>query len=238
MKILGIIPARQGSKGIKNKNIKKINNIPLINYTIHECLKSKIFDKLIVTTDSKKIATISRKAGALVPFLRPKYLAKDKSLAIPTIKHALKKTEEIYNENFDIVCMLQPTTPLRRAKDCIKIKNIMKNNLNKIDSIISVVNVNNNHPIKMKKINKNNFLVDYVNWSVENPPRQSLPPVYIVNGAFYMCKRDVILKQNSFKGNNCLPFIMDPKYSINIDSEIDFKLAEIILNSQRQISIR
>lgn len=228
MKKIAIIPARSGSKGIKNKNIKILNNHPLIYYTINSAIKSKIFDRVIVTTDSKKIAKIANSYGAETPFIRPKYLSSDRAKAIPTIKHALKITEKIYRENYDLVCMLQPTSPLRRLIDY---KNIFKNFISKIknyDSSISVVSVNNFHPIKMKVI-KNNLLNDYKYWPVENPPRQSLPKVFIVNGCFYLFKREILLNKNSFKGDKCLPFIMKEENSLNIDSLNDFELAKIII---------
>ncbi len=228
MKIIGIIPARKGSKGIKNKNIKLLNNIPLIGHTIKSALNSKVFDKIIVTTDSRKIASISKSFGAEVPFLRPKKLATDSALAIPTIIHALKKTEIIFKEKYDIVCMLQPTSPLRKINHYKKILRLFKNNFQKFDSIISVKDVNNYSPYKMKII-KNNKLLDYKKWPVENPPRQSLPKIYIVNGAFYITKRNILLQQNSFKGKKCMPFLMKENDSINIDNEYDFYLAEKII---------
>lgn len=228
MKVIGIIPARSGSKSIKDKNIKKINGKPLIYYTIKESLKSKIFDRLIVSTDSEYYMQLSRKFGAEAPFKRPINLSTNKSLAIDTIKHALIKAEKFYKEKYDLVCMLQPTTPLRSAKDCRKVVSMLINNYKNFDSVISVTDVDNYHPIKMKKI-VNKKLVDYKKWFIENPPRQSLPKVYIVNGAFYLTKRNVLLNDNSFKGKNTMPYLMPKNISINIDNDQDFELAKIYL---------
>ncbi len=228
MKIIGIIPARKGSKGVKNKNIKLLNNIPLIAHTIKSALESKIFDKVIVSTDSIKIANISKSFGAEVPFERPKYLSTDRALAIPTIRHALQKTELIFKEKYEIVCMLQPTSPLRKIEHYHKIFRKFKKNFKNYDSIISVKDVGNYHPYKMKKV-INNKLIDYKKWPIENPPRQSLPKMYIVNGAFYIFKRKILLNNNSFKGKKCLPFIMSEHDSINIDNENDFLLAEKLI---------
>ena len=225
MKIIGIIPARKGSKGVKNKNIKLLNNIPLIAHTIKSALESKVFDKIIVSTDSIKIANISKSFGAEVPFIRPKYLSTDRALAIPTIRHALKKSESIFKEEYEVVCMLQPTSPLRKKEHYHQIFRKFKKNFKKYDSTISVKDVGNYHPYKMKKI-RNNELIDYEKWPIENPPRQSLPKIYIVNGAFYIFKRKIILENNSFKGKKCLPFIMSENESINIDNQNDFLLAE------------
>ncbi len=228
-KILGIIPARGGSKGIKNKNIHILNGFPLIYYTIKEGLGSKLLTNLIVSTDSIDIKNISEKYGAECPFIRPKKLSTDNALAIPTIQHAVRSFEEIVGFKYDFILMLQPTAPLRKASD---IDNALIELITKdADGIISVVDVDNFHPIKMKIID-NGFLNDYKDYEVENPPRQELPPVFIVNGAIYATKRDVIMKQNTFKGKNCLPYIMPQERSVNIDNFSDFIVAEYYLKRE------
>lgn len=232
IKILGIIPARSGSKGIKDKNLKKIGKYPLIYYTIKQSLKSKIFDNLIISTDSKKYLKLSEKFGVGSPFIRPKYLSKDNSLAIDTILHALKKCEKYFKIKYDLICMLQPTAPIREVEDFKKIYNLMIKNYSKCDSVISVVDVDNFNPYKMKKI-LNNRLIDYKKWPVENPPRQSLPKTYIVNGAFYLFKRDTFIKLKSFKGYNSIPYIMPKERSVNIDSIVDFNLAENVIKQSK-----
>ena len=227
-KILAIIPARSGSKAVKNKNIKLLGKYPLIYYTITQALKSKIFDEIIISTDSKKYLKISEKYGVSSPFLRPKKLSLSNSLATDTIYHAVKKTEKYYKTKYDLICMLQPTAPFRELKDFTNILKIMKKNYNKCDSIISVVDVDNFHPYKMKIIKKNK-LIDYKTWPIENPPRQSLPKTYIVNGAFYFFKRDSFMKNKSFKGKYSIPYVMPKERSVNIDGLIDFDLANIVL---------
>ena len=230
MKILGVIPARSGSKSIADKNIKKINNYPLFYYTIKPALKSKVFDRVIISTDSKKYLNIAKKFGVDTPFLRPKSLSTSKSLAIDTMTHAVLKCEKYFKEKYDLICMLQPTSPLRIIKDFKSIISLMKKNYNKYDSIISIVDVDNYHPVKMKYI-KNNQLFDYEKWHIENPPRQSLPKVYIVNGAFYLFKRNVLIKKKSFKGKISMPFIMPKSRSINIDNILDFELAKKMIKN-------
>jgi len=228
-KILGVIPARGGSKGIKNKNIRLLNGKPLIYYTISAGKKSKFLTDLIVSTDNQKIKEISENYGAKVPFIRPKELANDKALAIPTIQHAVKAYEDLIKDIFDYIIMLQPTAPLRSTEDIDNslIELISKN----ADSIISVVNVRNNHPFKMKLINKG-YLFDFIETEIENPPRQNLPPVYMVNGAIYATKRDVLMDGNSFKGDHCLPFIMPFQRSVNIDEKTDIVLAEYLMKNK------
>lgn len=228
LKTLAIIPARSGSKGIKNKNIKLLGGYPLIYYTIKQALKSKIFDDIILSTDSKQYLKIAQKYGVSSSFIRPKKLSSSNSLATETIYHALKKTEKYYKTKYDLVCMLQPTAPIRKVNDFTHIIKIMKKNYNKCDSVISVVDVDNFNPYKMKIINENR-LIDYKKWPIENPPRQSLPKTFIVNGAFYLFKRDSFMKNKSFKGKYSIPYVMPKERSVNIDSPIDFDLANIIL---------
>lgn len=234
MKILGVIPARSGSKGVKNKNIRLLSGKPLIAYTIESGLKSKMITDLVVTTDSEEIRRIAMIYGAQCPFLRPMELSHDSALAVPTIQHAVKEMEEIKKTEYDYVVMLQPTSPLKLAEDIDDaIKMLIINNA---DGIISVVDVGNNHPMKMKKYLSNDGisgeLVDYEAPPKENCPRQELPPVFIVNGAIYATKRNVLMKYNSFKGKYCIGFTMPPEKSVNIDNEFDFYLAEYLINKK------
>ena len=190
MLVLGVIPARGGSKGVPGKNIKTLNGRPLIYYSIIEGLKSKLITDLVVSTDSKKIQNISVKYGAECPFLRPAELSTDTALAVPTIQHSVNYMEERKGVKYDYIIMLQPTSPLRQFTDIDNSLNqLMKS---KADGIISVVDVNNNHPMKMKKFlgtdEKSGQMIDYQKPPVENCPRQELPTVFIVNGAIYATK--------------------------------------------------
>ena len=227
---MGVIPARGGSKGIKNKNLHNLNGKPLIWYTIEAAKKSNLITDFIVSTDSLEIKKVSELYGAEVPFIRPAHLSNDKALAVPTIQHAVLFAESNKEIIYDYIVMLQPTAPLRTHED-------IDNSLSKLieeggDGIISVVDVENYHPIKMKTI-KDGTLLDFVNSNLENPPRQSLPPVYIVNGAIYATKRDVFINKNTFKGNFCIPFIMPQNRSSNIDEPQDFIVAEYFLKKQQ-----
>lgn len=226
--ILGVIPARGGSKGIPRKNLHLLCNVPLIKYTFDAAKASTMLSDVIVSTDSREILNYAEHNGIKAPFLRPIELSADDALAVPTIQHAVLSYESIYKVNVDIVVMLQPTAPLRRDFDIDHAINLLLNS--SADGLISVTDVNNCHPYKMKVINDGK-LQDYLETGLENPPRQSLPPIYIVNGALYICRRDVLIKKNSFKGNFCLPFVMPSERSANIDSLADFALAEFFLNS-------
>ena len=225
-RILGIIPARGGSKTIPRKNIKNILNRPLISYTIVEALKSKTLSNLIVSSEDDEIIRIAKSYGASVPFIRPDSLAQDDSLAIDVLTHAILELERKENVTYDAVVMLQPTTPLRTADDidhCVT--RLFESDY---DSVISVVDVGAIHPHRMKKI-VNDELVDYADETVENMPRQSLPSVYIRNGAIYATKRDVLINSKSLKGTKSHAYIMPPERSLNIDENLDLKFTELLM---------
>ncbi|OVE76450.1 hypothetical protein BVX97_01020 [bacterium E08(2017)] len=221
--ILGVIPARGGSKGIPGKNIKNLAGKPLIAYTIETALAANMITDVVVSTDSEEIQNIALQYGAQAPFLRPDELATDKALAIPTIQHAVTEMEKLKNITYDAIIMLQPTTPLKTASDLDEALGALVNS--DAEGVISVVNVDNWHPMKMKVID-NGLLLDYKKPPTENPPRQTLPPVFMVNGAIYATKRDVFMNDSSFMGKKCLPYEMPPERSVNIDTEADFLVAE------------
>jgi CMP-N,N'-diacetyllegionaminic acid synthase len=225
-RILGVIPARGGSKGVPRKNIRLLGGKPLIAYTIQEALACPLLTDVVVSTDDAEIRRIALECGAQAPFLRPEELSGDRVLAVPTIQHAVREMETRTGRNYDVVVMLQPTTPFRTAADLTEA--LTRLTAEGADGIISVVDVDNWHPMKMKKF-VDDCLVDYEAPPVENPPRQTLPKVYMVNGALYASRRDVLMKRNSFKGERCLGHIMPPERSVNIDSEADFVLAEYYL---------
>ena len=229
-KIIGVIPARGGSKSIPRKNIKILQGKPLVVYTIEEAKKSNYLTHLVVSTEDEEIKNISLKYGAEVPFLRPKELATDDALAIPTVQHTVITIEKIKNIKYNYVIMLQPTTPLRETEDIDKALAMLIEA--DADGVISVVDVDNWHPMKMKKFDENSYLIDYQTPPVENPPRQILPKVYMVNGAIYATKRDILMEKNTFKGEKCLGYIMPPERSVNIDTEIDFLIAEYYLRKR------
>ena len=195
-KILGVIPARAGSKGIPNKNIIDSGGQPLIKYTIDAAIGSKLITDCIVSTDSKEIASLSESFGLAAPFIRPKHLSDDRSLSLPVMEHAINFMEKKFGIIYDKIIMLQPTSPLRSSEDIDKALSILIST--KADSVISVVEVEANHPLRMKRI-VNNRLVNYIDQGYEDMrPRQELPPVYIRNGAIYATSRDVLIKHQSF----------------------------------------
>lgn len=228
-RILGVIPARGKSKTIPKKNISPILGKPLIAYTISEALKSKLLTRVIVSSDDNETIEIARKYGAEVPFKRPKKLATDKARSLPVIQHAVRFIEKLEGAPYDYVVMLQPTTPFRLAKDIDNaLKKLIKTGA---DSVISICDVGAMHPIRMKKI-VNDRIVDFCVKEVEGTPRQELPPAYIRNGAIYAVRRDVLMNQNTLRGKDSHPYIMPPDRSVNIDSGLDLKLAEVLMREK------
>ena len=220
MNVLGLIPARAGSKSIPKKNLVDLGGRPLIAWTIEAAVNSSL-SKVIVSTDSIEIAAACKSLGAEVPFMRPEKISKDDSLSIDVVIHALDTLEE----DFDSVMLLQPTSPFRSVSD---INNAIQL-LAEADSVISVEAVEGMHPARMKFINTDGYLVDPLfAEEVENMPRQQLSPLYIRNGAIYLTKIDSI-RQRTCKGAKSRALIMPSSRSINIDSEFDLQIARALL---------
>lgn len=228
MKILGVIPARGGSKGVLKKNIKPLNGKPLIAYTIEAALDSNI-EHVVVSTDSEEIAEVCRNYGADVPFIRPKHLATDSAKSLPVIQHALEFVEQKNGVQYDAILMLQPTTPFRTIEDINESIRILKES--DADSVISVVDVEGHHPARMKFLQDGKLIDPNYCEAYENQPRQELEPMYIRNGAIYLTKKNVLVS-GSFKGSDCRAFIMDAKRSVNIDTVLDFEYAEFLASKQ------
>ena len=227
MKVLGIITAIGGSKGIKRKNIVSLAGKPLIYYTIQAAKKSKLLTNFIVSTEDKKIAAIAKKYGASVPFLRPKKLAKDDTKSIDVIKNIIKKLEK-NNEFYDAVIILQPTSPLRTGID-------IDNAINKMiktdaDSIISLVNITGFALDWIKKI-KNDIIYSFYKDEKEGIPRQKLDTLYKRNGAIYLTKTSV-LKKGSIFGKSSRPYIMPAEKSVDINEEFDLLLTKFLMEKK------
>ena len=220
MNVLGLIPARAGSKSIPKKNLVDLGGRPLIAWTIEAAVNSSL-SKVVVSTDSNEIAAKCKSLGAEVPFVRPEKISKDDSLSIDVVIHALDTLEE----DFDSVMLLQPTSPFRSVSD---INNAIQL-LAEADSVISVEAVEGMRAARMKFINTDGYLVDPLfAEEVENMPRQQLSPLYIRNGAIYLTKIDSI-RQRTFKGAKSRALIMPSSRSINIDSEFDLQIARALL---------
>jgi len=224
--ILALVPARRGSKGIPDKNIKMLDGKPLIAYTIGAAKKSKYIDAVIVSTDSKKIAEISQKYGAEVPFIRPKELATDSAKSINVILHAMNWIENHTNKKYNYLILLQPTSPFRSSMDIDKaIEEIINKEK---DALVSVCEVSEN-PYWMKVIDEEGNLKDFIEGEENYSRRQDLPKVYILNGAIYIAKWEVLKEDKSFYRRECRPFIMSKEKSLDIDNPLDFEFAVFLM---------
>jgi len=227
-KCIAVIPARKGSKRLKDKNIKLLNGKPLIAYTIEFAKKSKIFDNIIFSTDSEKYAEIAREYGAEVPFMRPEELARDNSTAIEVIMHSL---EWICNdiESPYYYCYLPPTSPFRIVEDIHDIfKIIVEKNA---DAVVSVCECD--HPIQwIFNITKDQKLRNFFEGDPSHHNRQDYDVTYRLNGAFYVAKIGFLLKNKSFYSNNTYAYIMPKLRSMDIDNLLDFEFAEYLLSKK------
>ena len=227
-KILAFIPARGGSKGLPRKNIKPLLGKPLIAWTVEQAKNSKYIDKVVVSTDDEEIAEISKKYGAEVPFLRPKELARDDSPTIDAIIHAINWFEE-RGEFFDILILLQPTSPLRTTED---IDNAIELFLNNKDALSLISVKENEHPPFWSLEIENKFLKPLFGEEYFKKRRQELPKSYMPNGAIFISYVDILKKYKTFYTPKTIAYIMPPERSIDIDNEFDFLLAEFILKNK------
>ncbi|MHB8112491.1 MAG: acylneuraminate cytidylyltransferase family protein [Bellilinea sp.] len=232
-KVLAVIPARGGSKGVPRKNIRMVAGKPLIAYTIAAALAVKNrLHRLIVSTDDAEIAVVAQDYGAEVPFMRPADLGGDRVPMVPVLKHAIQAIEEMDGIKLDWVLLLQPTCPFRAPEDILAALELAA--AGGCDSVISVVQVLAHHPILMKKI-ENDRLLPFMIEEVEGTRRQDYnPPAYMRNGSIYLTRRDNLMNNNSIWGNVIRPYIMPEERSVNVDSEMDMKLVEFMLQDRQQ----
>lgn len=222
--ILAIIPARAGSKGIKDKNIIDLNGKPLIAYSIESGLKSKYIDKVVVSTDGEEIARVAREYGAEVPFMRPEYLASDTSKTIDSVIHCIEELKR-QGEEYDYVVLLQPTQPLRQSWHIDEaIELIIKKDE---EALVSVSKVKD-HPILMRTVDENGYTINLLE-GTSTKRRQEFPNFYKVNGAIYINKINKNLNSDTSLNDNKLAYIMDEKYDVDIDEMLDLHIAELLL---------
>ncbi len=224
MKILGLIPARGGSKGVPGKNIKLLGDKPLIQYTLEVAQQSKLITKSIVSTDSEEIAACVRPLGAEVPYIRPASLAQDHSPTLPVIQHALK----FYLEKeiqFDAVCLLQTTNPFRLPGFIDQA--ISKFVESEVDALISVLPVPLEYnPHWLFEPDTNGLLKIATGEQTIISRRQDLPPAYFRDGSIYITRTNVLMEKHSLYGDTVGYIINDAAWHVNIDTPEDWKEAE------------
>ncbi|KAA3646404.1 MAG: acylneuraminate cytidylyltransferase family protein [Chloroflexi bacterium] len=225
-KVLGIIPARGGSKGIPNKNLRELAERPLLAYTVDAAQDSGVIDRLILSTDSEEIAELGRGLGVEVPFLRPTELAQDDTAMLPVLQHAVKQVEA---EGWqpEIIVLLQPTAPLRKAKHIVEaVELLQKENC---DSVVSVVEVPGHYlPHFVMKI-EDDKLDFFLPEGERVPRRQDAPKAYSRDGSVYVFWRDLLIEKNTIYGDDCRPLILSHEHSVNLDTLEDWAEAEKML---------
>jgi len=228
--ILGIIPARGGSKRLPKKNIKKLIDKPLIAWTIERTNSSKLLTKTIINTDDKEIAEVAQKYGGNVPFLRPKELATDEASSYDVIFHTIDFFEK-KGEYFDYIALFEPTSPLRKDDDIDKALSLLIEKSDEADSLISLGEVHLENPLWMKKIS-NNFVQNYLN-KEEMPARsQELERAYFPYGVIYASKISTLRKYRTFYQPKTIPYLVERWQNYEIDDYYDFVCIEAILKER------
>lgn len=225
--ILAVIPARGSSRGIPRKNVKLLCGKPLIAYTIEAALSSKLIDRAVVSTEDEEIAEVSKKYGAEV-ISRPPELAQDDTPSLPVYQHTIRYLEKTEGYRPEIIVILQPTSPLRIVEDIDRaIEGFLEA---KYDSIVSVCEVE--YPPHWMYTLTGNRLKPLIKDGKNVVRRQDAPKVYRLNGAVYITSRDIIMKGNQVLGRDTKAYIMPLERSIDIDTELDFKLAELLMRER------
>jgi CMP-N,N'-diacetyllegionaminic acid synthase len=227
MNVLGLIPARGGSKGLQRKNILELGGKPLIAWTIEVALGSTLLNKVVVSTDDEEIAAISAQWGAEVPFTRPPEFSADNSPTIDAIQHALTFFEK-QNETFDVVALLEPTSPLRKRKDIDNGLQLLLDNYESADGVISVGEVHLENPYVCKTI-KNQYLGSLIDQKIQITKRQDYPKTYFPYGVLYASKTEILMRGKTFYSDNVLPYFIERWQNYEIDDLYDFICVESIL---------
>ena len=226
-KILCIIPARSGSKGVPGKNVALVGGKPLIIWTIRAVKKSNMVDQIILSTDSEKYRLICQDYGIDSPFLRPIKFSDDQANSADVVKHALIWLKENKGYQPDYILYLQPTSPLRSTQDINEsIKIALENNA---DSVVSV-ELANKHPYFMKRINQSGQINHYLDLKSPTPRRQDLEKLYVLNGAIFLVKTELILR-GSWYGERSYSYIMPPERSLEIDTPFEMLVADLLLRN-------
>jgi CMP-N-acetylneuraminic acid synthetase len=224
-RILGLTLARGGSKSVPRKNIKPIAGIPLIGYTISEALKSSLITRYIVSTDDEEIRQVAIECGADAPFLRPNEFSTDEASSVSAMQHAVDWVERQEGVKYDYIVELMCTNPMKSVEDIDA--SIEKLISTQADSVIAVHQLEDHHPARIKKI-VDDKIVDFCITEIPESRRQDLKPeAYIRSGSIYALKRDYLMIDGKRYGSvNSRPYIMPQERAVNIDTDIDFMLAE------------
>lgn len=233
-RVLGLIPARGGSKGVPGKNIRPLCGKPLLQYTAEAALAARHLSRVILSTDDEKVARVGEQCGLEIPFLRPAALAQDQTPMLPVVQHALSCLESL-GERFSAVCLLQPTNPLRRSEDidgCIEL--FEREGADAVVTILSVPHEYNPHWVYFQR--DDGTLRISTSEREPIPARQSLPAAYHREGSVYVTRTSVITDGQSLYGERLLGYLVDQDHSVNIDSPDDWERAESLMHGVSLVS--
>lgn len=227
MRRIAIIPARSGSKGLKDKNIKELNGKPLIAYSIEAALASKMFDKVFVSTDSQKYADIAIQYGADASFLRSEENSSDTAGSWDVIREVISKLKDM-GEEYDEVMLLQATSPLRTVEDIVKSIELLHEK--KGNAVVSLTECDHS-PIWCNTLPEDKSMDNFDKEEYKDLPRQMLPKFYRYNGAIYLVTAEELQKKERMLEKGCYAYVMPQNRSIDIDTALDFMIAETIMKA-------
>ena len=229
-KILAVVTARGGSKGLPGKNIKELNGVPLIGWTLMQVENSRYVDEIFVSTDNEEIAAVSQKYGVDVPTLRPASLAEDKTSSMDVLLYTIRLLEE-QEKKFDYIMLLEPTSPLRKKNDIDDIIKLAGDNPER-DGVISVGEVYSEHPMIMKRVNYRGNIVPYIENKKEVYQRQQFDKAYFPYGVGYLIKISKFKENHTIYTDNILPYYIERWQNYEIDDIYDFMCIESIMKME------
>lgn len=227
MRVLGVVTARGGSKGIPGKNVRMLCGKPLLQYTADAAAASSRLSRVILSTEDESIAQVGVRCGLDVPFMRPSELARDDTPTLPVLRHAIYEME-LRGERFDAICLLQPTHPLRQPQDidaCIRLLDEQQ-----ADAVVTVLPVPEEHnPHWVYFVAEDGSLRLSTGEGTPIPRRQDLPPAFHREGSVYVTRRDILMENNTLYGHRLLGYPLNPARHVNLDSFEDWDRAERLL---------
>lgn len=227
--ILAIIPARSGSKGLVNKNIKPLCGKPLMAWSIEAALQSQYIDEVVVSTDSREYLEIAKKYGASTPFLRPHNLSLDTSTTFDSIYHTIEFYKNELNKTFDYIALLEPTSPLREAKDIDNAIRMLFEN-HKATSIVGACKTESQNPAFLITINKDtNCIIGYSNKTFAPIRRQDIENIYFFEGTIYISSTEALLKNKGYYHDKTMIYEVPKWKSLEVDDIDDFLMIETMM---------
>jgi CMP-N-acetylneuraminic acid synthetase len=230
-KVLAIVPARSGSKGVPDKNISELDGVSLIGHAGRCLAELEWLDAAVISTDSERYAEEGRKYQLDAPFLRPADLASDQASAVDTALHALEASEKYYGTRFDVLLIVEPTSPMRKSDDIYQVTKLLVETA--ADSVVAVSPLSSKyHPLKVLTL-EGGYLMNYEAAGQSIVARQQLSKLYIRNGVCYAVTRDCLLRERKLFTSNTRPYVIEREL-VNIDDPIDFAWAEFLIEMEKR----